>query len=560
MDIVKAFTLNELHTEITIKGTHNEPLFRASDIGLILEISNIRSTIKDFDETEKDDVVVSDSIGRQQKVTFLTEKGLYGVLFMSRKPIAKEFKGWVFEVIKEIRLTGEYKLNKENEELKQQLEEKDKETNTLIYQNQLVNHNKFLQLFSKNQIVYIILLRQELNENGEKIYIIKIGKSENLPRRTKELSTEYMVKEPLILDIYESSNITDLETCIKNHGFVKKLHYDYITNNNKIATETYSVNENELKDLKIIIKEIHDNLSNNYKDMNKKIQLQEAELKNNEIKLKITENTLKIVEKINETDIIDEFHYKLVTDIKNEIINEFSSKTEPTLSNNTIKPRTITSNRIPEIYQYNPENLTIPLRKYNSPIDLARENSNIVLNSLRNAIRDNTIYKDYRWIYVNRNENPPENIPITKETIIKSHDKDTYLARLDDKKSKIISVYTSHREAVEDMEKNMNKNTKTHSFNRAIKTCGLQFGFCWNIFDNCSIELQNEFLSHSKLPEKYVNPLGKCILKICPNSGETIETFTSKVAAAKNCGISTKKLSGLLDTDEIYQEFKWKSI
>ena len=149
MDIVKAFTLNELHTEITIKGTHNEPLFRASDIGLILEISNIRSTIKDFDETEKDDVVVTDSIGRQQKVTFLTEKGLYGVLFMSRKPIAKEFKGWVFEVIKEIRLTGEYKLNKENEELKQQLEEKDKETNTLIYQNQLVNHNKFLQLFRK---------------------------------------------------------------------------------------------------------------------------------------------------------------------------------------------------------------------------------------------------------------------------------------------------------------------------------------------------------------------------------------------------------------------------
>ena len=69
---------------------------------------------------------------------------------MSRKPIAKEFKGWVFEVIKEIRLTGEYKLNKENEELKKQLEEKDKETNTLIYQNQLVNHNKFLQLRDKD--------------------------------------------------------------------------------------------------------------------------------------------------------------------------------------------------------------------------------------------------------------------------------------------------------------------------------------------------------------------------------------------------------------------------
>ena len=31
MDIVKAFNSNELHTEIVIKGTIVEPLFRASD-------------------------------------------------------------------------------------------------------------------------------------------------------------------------------------------------------------------------------------------------------------------------------------------------------------------------------------------------------------------------------------------------------------------------------------------------------------------------------------------------------------------------------------------------
>jgi hypothetical protein len=33
MDIVKAFNSNDLHTEIIIKGTVNDPLFRASDIG-----------------------------------------------------------------------------------------------------------------------------------------------------------------------------------------------------------------------------------------------------------------------------------------------------------------------------------------------------------------------------------------------------------------------------------------------------------------------------------------------------------------------------------------------
>ena len=76
MDIVKAFNTNDLHTEIIIKGTIDEPLFRASDVGVVLEMSNIRATIVDFDESEK---VVNnvDTLGGAQEVTFLTEKGLY---------------------------------------------------------------------------------------------------------------------------------------------------------------------------------------------------------------------------------------------------------------------------------------------------------------------------------------------------------------------------------------------------------------------------------------------------------------------------------------------------
>jgi prophage antirepressor-like protein len=107
MEIVKAFNSNELHTDIVIKGTYNEPLFRASDIGEILEMSNIRATIQHFDDSEK--VVNSiDTLGGSQQVTFLTEKGLYKVLFKSRKSIAEKFQNWVCEVIKEIRLTGSY--------------------------------------------------------------------------------------------------------------------------------------------------------------------------------------------------------------------------------------------------------------------------------------------------------------------------------------------------------------------------------------------------------------------------------------------------------------------
>ena len=88
MEVVKAFNSNNLHTEIVIKGTINEPLFRANDVGTILEMTNIRATIQNFDDSEK--VVNSiDTLGGSQQVSFLTEKGLYKVLFKSRKPISE---------------------------------------------------------------------------------------------------------------------------------------------------------------------------------------------------------------------------------------------------------------------------------------------------------------------------------------------------------------------------------------------------------------------------------------------------------------------------------------
>ena len=91
MEVVKAFNSNSLHTEIVIKGSCEEPLFRANDVGEVLEMSNIRAHIQHFNESEKV-VNTIDTLGGSQQVTFLTEKGLYKVLFKSRKPIAEKFQ------------------------------------------------------------------------------------------------------------------------------------------------------------------------------------------------------------------------------------------------------------------------------------------------------------------------------------------------------------------------------------------------------------------------------------------------------------------------------------
>ena len=67
MNIVKAFNANTFHTEIIIKGTHEEPLFRASDIGEVLEISNIRTSIMHFDETERHVHTMNTSTGQSKQ-------------------------------------------------------------------------------------------------------------------------------------------------------------------------------------------------------------------------------------------------------------------------------------------------------------------------------------------------------------------------------------------------------------------------------------------------------------------------------------------------------------
>ena len=115
MEIIKAFTTNDMHMNITIGGTIQNPLFRASDIGNILDTTSINVIIRDYDKNDKILLPVK-TLGGEQMVSFLTESGLYKILFRSRKPIAEKFQNWVCEVIKEIRINGQYQLEKQIKE------------------------------------------------------------------------------------------------------------------------------------------------------------------------------------------------------------------------------------------------------------------------------------------------------------------------------------------------------------------------------------------------------------------------------------------------------------
>jgi prophage antirepressor-like protein len=214
MDIIKAFQKNEIGINITIKGTYEEPLFRASDIGDVLEIAKIRNTIQDFDSTEKVAHTVG-TLGGNQEVNFLTEKGLYQVLFTSRKPIAKTFKNWVCDVIKEIRINGKY-------DLEEQLKLKDQEIDGI----KLGNHDNMIMNFENLYAVYAILV-----EKG----IIKFGHCKDIRTRLGNHRNEFG-KDIRLMFIFETSYNREFEEMIKKDNIIKP----------HIFSKTYKTNQTEL--------------------------------------------------------------------------------------------------------------------------------------------------------------------------------------------------------------------------------------------------------------------------------------------------------------------------
>lgn len=89
-----------LGKQFKIYGDLENPLFLAKDVAewIDYDISNVSKMVNSVDEDEKLIARINNT-----SATFLTEDGLYEVLMLSRKPIAKQFKKEVKKILKLIR-------------------------------------------------------------------------------------------------------------------------------------------------------------------------------------------------------------------------------------------------------------------------------------------------------------------------------------------------------------------------------------------------------------------------------------------------------------------------
>ncbi len=105
---MNAITAQFQNNTIRIINKNNQAWFVAKDVCTVLGLQNNRDAMNELEEIEKG-VAISDTLGRQQKMTIISESGLYALIFKSRKPQAKSFRIWVTcQVLPQINKTGSF--------------------------------------------------------------------------------------------------------------------------------------------------------------------------------------------------------------------------------------------------------------------------------------------------------------------------------------------------------------------------------------------------------------------------------------------------------------------
>lgn len=543
MDIVRAFNTNTLHTEIIIKGTNENPLFRASDIGEVLDVAYIRSTIRDYNETEKV-VLTMHTPGGEQQITFLTEKGLYKVLFKSRKPIAEQFQNWVCEVIKDIRLQGVYSLQKQLNDSTQQFDAK------LIHEKAIEKQRILLNEYgASGSCVYIIKVKSF--ENGS--YIVKIGESRRgVEARYNEHKSKY--EEVLLLDCFSVLKSKDMERFLHCHEQIRPYRVNnlvgheheielfligqgisYQTLLHIIQLNLTTFNTYQKNDIEILQKE-NDTLKSLIQGQSTSHDISSPLLLQN-----ILDNQKHICESIQKIDT----RISQIEIHQTHILEKVqTSQTRTTTNFNTPLPTLG-----PRLQQINPDTMTLH-KVYESVAECMKlHHYKFKRPSIDKAVKEHKIYRGYRWNYVERDQDPHilQDLVVTKVTRLQNIG---YIAQLNQEKTQIMNVYLDRKTAA------VANGYSISGIDTHVKKGSIAHGHYYILYDQCPDELIQVFEErHGGSPILYKDGVGQF-----DSQNNLIQEFICKYDCIKRLKISGKTLEKTLDKDVLYNQHYFRSM
>lgn len=225
--------LNYQNNDLEIVQLNDEVLFNVKQLGEILEIVDVNSTIRSFEEGF-DKIKITNKILQSSEMhnmhirklnnageTFLTESGLYMLAFKSRKESAKQFTKWVTrEVLPQIRKTGSYSTNPQpvlptsyKEAIQHLLVQLEK-----TEQLEMENKKQEKQIEHKNDVISGLVEDVDLTTKRQRItQIIRCGEGGDYQKRYNLLYKEYELKYHIDLNRRMKSQKTlDIKPKIKS--------------------------------------------------------------------------------------------------------------------------------------------------------------------------------------------------------------------------------------------------------------------------------------------------------------------------------------------------------
>lgn len=550
MEIIKSL----IEDNSAIDG--NKLLFRASIIGEILEMTNIRSSIQHFDDTEKV-LRATNTLSGPQNVTFLTEKGLYKVLFKSKKPIAENLQNWICEVIKEIRLNGSYNLQKQLNNQKDEIETikniemKEKINEHKELENERVLLDKFANIGS---IVYII--RVKTFENGT--YVIKIGESrQGIRMRYNEHKSRY--DECLLLNCFQVQKSKQFENMLHHNDIIRPNRVKNLQNHEK-ENELFLIGQNLT--YQMVLKIINDNIDNyNYTVKELLLEIEILKLRQNsqtfnvdmgllgeliESNKKLTENVISLE---NTVKILIENY---VQQPKTMQLNELKTfnQNQPIIK----KTKLVTGfghqmpHLGPRLQKINPETLQL-VKVYKCVTEAMNEDKTIKRPSINKAINGNTIYRGFRWLLVERNLDPNIIHSIEPTKLIQQQNLG-YVAKLNSNKTEILNVYLDRKTA-----SIMNNYQSSSALDNPVKNETLSKGNYYMLYERCDSNLIENFEEIHGEPLLYKNGVGQY-----NENNVLIKEFKDKYSCQKEMEMSDKTLKKSLENNSLYNGYYYRML
>ena len=426
-------------------------------------------------------------------------------------------------------------IQEECSDFKLKLTQKETEyKNKLIIDNAL-NKEKLLltEYGTKGPLVYII----KVKSYDDGTYVIKIGESrKGINGRYSEHKTNY--EECLLLDCFITKKSNEFERFLHHHDDIKF---------NKVTDLKGHENEKELfligKNLsyKSVLKIINTNIKQ-YDETNFEMDT----LKNLIISLseKTVDNNL-FVELINNQNkllsIVENLQKSnLQLEKTNKEILEKLNKQEVKTTTNFNEPlRTVG----PRLQKINDETKQI-VKVYETVTELLKENSKYKRPSIEKAVKENTIYHQYRFMYVDR-ELDPNIIYDMKPTRQIQTQEVGYVAKLPKDKSKILNVYLDKKTAAK-----MN-DYGISGLDNHVKNETLTKDFYYILYEKCSDELKDNF----EIPILYKDGIGQY-----DSNNNLVKEHTCKFHCMKTNGISDKSLNKALEKNIMYDGYYYKHL